>query len=70
MSITLNNVIELIINDDKDKRYIKIDKSRKTFTDRELNVTIIEINQEEDGIKDFLDVDEDYDSEQYKEINI
>jgi len=70
LSITLNNVIELIINDDKDKRYIKIDKSRKTFTDRELNVTIIEINQEEDGIKDFLDVDEDYDSEQYKEINI
>jgi len=66
--LSINNIIRLTLNDDKEERYLKIDKSRKTFTDKELDVTIIQIKPDEDEINDFLDVDEDYDSEQYKEI--
>ena len=65
--LSLNHVINLTINDDKEKRNLKIDKSRKVFTDKELDVTIIEIKPE-DGIKDYLELDENFDSERYKEI--
>ena len=66
--LSINNDINLTINDDKEKRCLKIDKSRKTFTHKKLDVTIIEIKPEEDKIKDFLDLDQDFNSEQYKEI--
>ena len=66
--LSINNDINLTINDDKEKRCLKIDKSRKTYTDKKLDVTIIELKPEEDKIKDFLDLDQDFNSEQYKEI--
>jgi len=66
--LLINKIISITINDDKEKRFLKIDKTRKTFTSKDLDVTIIEIKPEEDEIKYFLDLDNDYDSEQYKEI--
>ena len=67
-NLSINNVINFSINNDKEKKSLKIDKSRKVFTDEELDVTIIEIKPEEDGIKDFFDLDDNFDSEQYNEI--
>ena len=45
-----------------------IGESRKVFTDKDYDVTFIEIKPEKDRINEFLDLDEDFDSEQYKEI--
>ena len=56
--INNNQNITISINDDKDFKYIKIDNSRKMFTNEELDVTFIEINKEKDKINDFLEIDE------------
>ena len=67
-NLSIYNVINLSINNDKEKKSLKIDKSRKVFTDEHLDVTFIEIKPKEDGIEDFLDIDDNFDSKQYKEI--
>jgi len=65
--LSINNVINLTLNNDKEKRSLKIDELRKKFTDKELDVTIIEIKPKEDGINNFLDLDDDFDKEKYRE---
>ena len=40
-----------------EEKYLKLDESRKKFTDEDLDVTIIEIRPDLDDIKDFLDID-------------
>ena len=53
-----NNIIELSINGKK-KIAIRIDDSRKKYTnpDKEIDITIIEIKPE-DGINDYLEIDD------------
>ena len=50
--------IEFTINDGKIIKNINIDNSRKKFTNKELDVTFIEINPKKDKIDYFLDVDD------------
>ena len=55
------NDIEITFNNDKIKKILKINKFRKIFTKEDIDVTIIEIIQNLDQIRnlnDFLDIDE------------
>ena len=65
-----NNIIELSINNDK--KEIKIDNLRKKYTnsDKETDITIIEIRQNKDEIKNYLELDEKdiYENEKNKEL--
>ena len=54
-----NKSIELILNDDRLKRTIIIDKSREKFIDENLDVIFLEIKPDRDRIKNFLDICED-----------
>ena len=46
-----NKVISYIINNNEnDKKRINIDDKRKRYTDRELDVSIIEINENKDKV--------------------
>ena len=50
------------------EKYLKLDESRKKFTDIALDVTIIEIRPDLDDINDFLDIDLRCLKENYNEI--
>ena len=52
-----NKKIEFTINDDKKSKSIKIDGTRIKYTNKELDVTFIEIKPKEDKIDNFLDID-------------
>ena len=54
-----DKIIEFYINDDKEKKIIKIDNTRKKFNNSKLDLTFIEIKPEEDKINNFLELDED-----------
>ena len=58
-----NEIIELTVYDNAEKSNkdisIKIDNSRKIYTDCELDITIIEIKPEVDNIKYYLEIDEE-----------
>ena len=67
-NIKPNKIINISIDDDKWEKKIKIEPKRKTFTDKELDITIIEIKPNKDEIKNFLEIDEDLFSEEYEKI--
>ena len=52
-----NEIIEISINNKPKK--IKIDMTRKTYTNKDLDVTFIEINPNEDNINNYLEIDEE-----------
>ena len=54
-----NEIIEFTLNEDTIKKEIKITNKRKTYTNKDFDVTIIELNPEEDQIElnSFLDID-------------
>jgi hypothetical protein len=54
-----NKIINITINNDSISKNIKIDENRIRYTNKDLDVTIIEIKEEKDDIHDFLDLDED-----------
>ena len=54
-----NKIIKTTINDDKSYINITIDESRKKFTSKNLDITIIEIKPNKDNVSDFLSVDLD-----------
>ena len=56
--LRINKLITFIFNEDKEIRKIKIDEQRKVYTDKELDVSFIEIKPN-DNINDYLEVDED-----------
>ena len=59
-----NNIkIELTLNDGKKDVIIDLDKSRIKFTNKELDVTFIEIKSKQDKIYNFLDIDENINTE-------
>jgi hypothetical protein len=45
-----NDIVEISVNDNKEKRIIKIDESRKIYSNIELGIAFIEIIQEKDKI--------------------
>ena len=53
-----NKIIQLTINNEV--KEIEIDKSRKKYTnpDKNIDITIIEINTDKDGIDNYLELDE------------
>ena len=51
------NTVEITINEEKAKS-IEINKERIKYTSEKLDVTIIEIKEEEDGISQYIDLDE------------
>ena len=57
--LKLGNIIELTINNNKEKREIKIKNSRKIITKNNPDITIIEIKPNEDKINHFLEIDKD-----------
>ena len=56
--IKCGNIITISLNNQKEFINIKIDESRKVFTDDYLDVTIIEIREEKDQITNFLELDD------------
>ena len=59
-----NNKIIFSINNDKIKKKLYIG-DRKTYTNKLFDITIIEIFPDEDGIKDFLELDFDINDDDY-----
>jgi len=53
-----NNIIKYSLKGDEEIRKIKIDKKRKIYTSKELDITFIEIKQNDDKINEFLEIDE------------
>ena len=53
-----NNIIKLSFNNDKKFVDIILDSQRKKYTNKDLDITIIEIEKEKDNIYSFLEIDE------------
>ena len=51
--------IEITFNDDKETKNILINNTIKKYTNKDLDITIIEIDMIKEGIYDFLDVNDD-----------
>ena len=56
--ISENNKIKVSINDNKEKKIIKLD-NKTIYTSEKYDTTIIEINSEKDTINNFLELDEE-----------
>ena len=65
-NIQPNKIINFSLDDDREEKKIIIESKRKTFTDSELDVTIVEIIPNKDGIKNFLEIDENIFSDKYE----
>ena len=53
-----DNIITYIINNnEEDQKRIRIDDKRIRYTNKELDVTIIEINEDEDNIHNYIEID-------------
>ena len=65
--IKANRIIQLSLEDGKIEKKIIINESRITFTNKDLDVTIIEIIPRVDGINNFLEVDGTIDKLNLKE---
>jgi len=67
--LKLNNNIKITLNDGKIERNILIDKTRKIFTNENMDVTILEIKEEDNINNKYLDIDENiFDEELSKKI--
>ena len=56
--ITEKNDIDITLNDDKISKTIILNDNRKIYTNKEYDITIIEINCEKDEINNFMNLDE------------
>jgi len=57
-SIEDNKIITYIINNNEDNRKtIRINNKRKRYTDEKLDVTIIEIDEQEDDVHNYIEID-------------
>ena len=66
--LKINKTIKITFDDDKKKIILFIDKFRKTFTDKNLDISIVEIRPNKDDINDFLDIDENVFNNNYESI--
>ena len=57
--ISNKKIIPFIFNENKEVRKIEIDEKRKTYTNKILDITFIEIKPNDDNIHNFLEIDED-----------
>ena len=68
-----NNELILFINDDKEIKTIKLGTKRKTYFNKEYDIAIIEL-KENDNIKNYLELDDNIFKEEtkayYKDISI
>ena len=53
-----NKIITIYLNYEKKERNIKLDKERLWYTNKDLDTTIIEIKENNDNIKFFLELDD------------
>ena len=54
-----NNIINLSINNNEEKRIIKLDEKRIRYTNKELDITIIEIREKEDKLNNkYIELDD------------
>ena len=67
-SLIMDKNIKITIDDDNINKNIKINNSRKTFIDEEIDITIIEIKPELDEINNFLEIDENIYDNNYEKI--
>ena len=65
--LEINHTIKITLEDDTIEKNILIDKSRLTYTNPDLDVTIIQIKPE-DEIDSFLDIDENVFNKDYAKI--
>ena len=70
MDIQVNKTIKITLGDNEIEKYIKIDEKRGTFTDsnQDIDITIIEIKPNLDGLNNFLDIDENIFAKNYMQI--
>ena len=69
-NIKVNNIIKLSLDNDKIYKNIEISNTRKVYTNKDLDITIIEVYPNEDKIDDYyLDID-DYKNNNYKDEEI
>ena len=64
--ININKIIKFTMDDDKIEKNLKMDQSRIRFTNEDLDVTLIEIKPNVDGINHFFNVVEDLNEDNYK----
>ena len=66
--ISIGSRIKLVFDDGKEK-IIELDKSRKVYTNKENDITIIELKENEFDLEDYLKLDDDIDKvKEYNEI--
>jgi len=53
-----NSLITIYLNNEKERKSIRLDKERLFYTNEEFDVTIIEIKEEKDNIKYYLQLDD------------
>jgi len=53
-----NSLITIYLNNEKERKSIRLDKERLFYTNEELDITIIEIKEEKDNIKYYLELDD------------
>ena len=58
--------IKILMYDEKDFKYIKIDDSKLIFTDDKLDITIIEIEENKEKIYNFLEIDDKMNKDRLK----
>ena len=68
--LIINESITISLNNENEFKQLKIDDSRLYFTDKERDITIIEIKEERDNINTFLELDDKLNNEYelYKDI--
>ena len=70
MDIQVNKTIKITLGDNEIEKYIKIDEKRGTFTNSnpDIDITIIEIKPNLDGLNYFLDIDDTIFEKNYIQI--
>ena len=68
--LEINKELRITLDDDKIEKILKINKQRKTFTNKDIDVTIIEIIPSIDEIytNNFIEIDQNAFNDNYKEI--
>ena len=54
-----NKSLTITLNNEKVKKFIKINNNRKRYTNEILDITIIEIDEKKDDIHDYIELDKD-----------
>ena len=61
--------IALTINNDKEEKTIELNEKRKIYSNKDYNITIVEIKEKKDEINNFLELDENILKDDYNILN-